>query len=121
VVSEPHSMRTTGTGPRTSNGKLRNQREDFRSEKARLNEPIGLRRTVECLRTAAQIAVTLAGFGGVVVVPARVGYEWPPIDEFSALRHSAATGIARTSLRCFRRINMEDRISFPRDTPAWSF
>jgi hypothetical protein len=64
----------------------------------------------------------LAGFGGVVVVFRRESvYEWSPIDEFSALRHSAAAGIARTSLRRFRRINMEDRISFPRDTPAWSF
>ena len=37
----------------------------------------------EALRTAAQIAVTLAGFAGVVVVFRRESvHEWSPIDKF---------------------------------------
>src|SRR4026208_201881 len=74
-------------------------------------------RIVGAACSAAQIAVTLAGFGGVVVVFRRESvHEWSPIDEFSALRHSAAAGIAGTSLRPLRRINMEDGSSFPRGT-----
>ena len=39
----------------------------------------------EALSTAAQIAVALAGFAGVVVVFRRESvHEWSPIDKFSA-------------------------------------
>lgn len=53
----------------------------------------------EALSTAAQIAVTLAGFAGVVVVFRRESvHEWSPIDKFR-LRLLLANSILSLTLR----------------------